>query len=149
MKLKVLSFFPIIVFNGQKLIQMFLKQVISNEIDVKYNNSYNNWFDETNRCETNNKYKTSIHSNCYSYRFPSEQQKDFTSIREKCEDIKVVKVNSIQCKTSTDRTFTEPLIGSQSNCIGCELVWPIVMRIWSQCSLNLISFIGYGIRVFH
>ena len=125
---------------------MRLKRVISNEIDIKidYNNN-NNTFDETNRCQTNNKYET---DNCYSYRFASEQHKNLTSVKQKCEDIKVVKLNAIPTKTR-DKTYNETLIGPQTNCIGCALVWPIIMRIWSQCSLNLISFIGYELRAFH
>lgn len=134
---------------------MFLKPVISNEIDIECD--YNNSFDERNRLKdnNNNKYRlcpanlanlanlaniaklNAANSVCnrHSYRLASLPLINSASISQKCKDIKV-------CKPS-DPTKRPSLIGSATNCVGCALVWPFIMRVWSQCSLNLISLIGY------
>jgi hypothetical protein len=85
-----------------------------------------------------NQYQNS--TNAHSYEFDPK-----LSSQKYLEDIVAVKVNA----SKSDPTRTQTNFSRSTN-IGCSLcrhssVWHIVMRIWSQCSTNLISFIGYEI----
>jgi hypothetical protein len=89
----------------------------------------------------NNQYQNS--TNAHSYQFDPK-----LSSLKYFEDIVTVKVNS----SKSDPTRTQTNYSRSAN-IGCSVcrhssVWHIVMRIWSQCSTNFISFIGYEMIFF-